>query len=281
MIGYLGPDGSFTHQALKSFLENPKNSGKTYGFPIFVPLLTISQVIDSVSAGKIQAGIVPFENSIEGSVNEAFDELIKSSQKVNINYEIVIPIEHCLITQGKNLAEIKKVFAHSQALSQCRTYLKNSLPEAVLEPVSSNSLAVQMTSESKDSSLAAIGPAAASEIYNVPILKKGINDEKENYTRFVLISTETMALTGKDKTTIAFSIPHDKAGSLVQVLSAFSNENINLLSITSRPSKKTLGEYVFFIDVEGHREDVVLKGVLDKIASETSFYRWFGSYQRS
>lgn len=274
MIGYLGPEGSFTHQALSTYLSKiAKKDSPLKSFQ------TISQVIDAISSGKVQSGLVPIENSIEGSVGETLDSLIKTSQKVIINHEVVIPVEHCLISKKENLNEIKKVLAHSQALSQCQIFLKRFLPEATLEPTTSNSLAVKMVSESDDS-LAAIGPAMASEIYKVPILEKKINDERENFTRFVLIGTETMSPTGNDKTTIAFGVPYDKPGTLVGVLQSFAKEKINLSKIESRPSKKALGEYIFFIDLEAHREDRQLKKALSEIAHELSYYRWLGSYPR-
>ena len=270
MIGYLGPEGSFTHQALSQFLDRTKKKEDICSFQ------TISQVIDAVNSGKIHSGIVPVENSIEGAIGETLDALIRASQKVTINHEVIIPIEHCLITRAKNLNEVKKVIAHTQALSQCQSYLKRFLPDAELEPTTSNSLAVKVVSESNNG-LAAIGPKMAAEIYKVPVFEAGINDEKENFTRFVLIGTETMKPTGKDKTTIAFGVPYDKPGTLVGVLNSFSNEKVNLSRIESRPSRKALGEYVFYVDLEAHREDLALKRALSQVASEFSFYRWVGS----
>ena len=274
MIGYLGPEGSFTHQALAKYLEKTINNNQIISFQ------TISQLIDAVSSGKIEHCLVPIENSIEGSVGETLDGLIKTSQKVTINSEIIIPIEHCLITKKKNLTEVKKVLAHSQALSQCQTYLKRFLPDAELEPTTSNSIAVKKISESQNGNEAAIGPKMAAEIYKVPVLEAGINDEKENFTRFVLIGTETPAPSGRDKTTIAFGVPYDKPGTLVGVLQSFAKGKINLSRIESRPSRKALGEYIFFIDLELHREDAPLKGALSEVVSEFSFYRWLGSYPR-
>lgn len=274
MIGYLGPEGSFTHQACNQYLFKTGKKSDITSFP------TITQIVDAVNSGKIEMGICPIENSIEGGVGEILDQLIKTSQKVIINYEIVIPIEHCLITKNKTLKEIKKVVAHVQALSQCQSYLKRFLPDAELEPTSSNSKAVKLVSESLNGHTAAIGPEMAAKVYNVPIYEKGINDEKDNFTRFVMIGTETCKPTGHDKTTIAFGVPYDKPGTLVGVLQSFANEKINLSRIESRPSKKSLGEYVFFVDLEAHREDISLKKALSEVASEFSFYRWLGSYPR-
>ena len=273
MIGYLGPEGSFTHQALSSFFAKTKNKEEIISFQ------TISQVIDSVNSAKVQRGIVPVENSIEGAVGETLDALIRASQKVTINYEVIISIEHCLITRTKNLNDVKKVIAHTQALSQCQSYLKRFLPDAVLEPTTSNSLAVKVVSESNNG-LAAIGPKMAAEIYKVPVFEAGINDEKENFTRFVLVGTETMKPTGKDKTTIAFGVPYDKPGTLVGVLNSFAGEKVNLSRIESRPSRKALGEYIFYVDLEAHREEPSLNRALSEVASEFSFYRWLGSYPR-
>ena len=274
MIGYLGPEGSFTHQALNVYLSKANLKESLFSFQ------TVTQAVEAVNNGKVKSAIVPIENSIEGGVGEVLDQLIRTSQKVTINYEVIIPIEHCLITKTKKLTEIKKVIAHTQALSQCQSYLKRFLPEAEIEPVTSNSTGVKMVSESENGNLAAIGPEMAAKIYKVPIYEKGINDEKENFTRFVLIGTETPSPTGKDKTTIAFGVPYDKPGTLVGVLNSFSKEKVNLSRIESRPSKKALGEYIFFIDLEAHREDASFKKALSEVASEFSFYRWLGSYPR-
>ena len=138
---------------------------------------------------------------------------------------------------------------------------------------------VKIVSENGDS-MAAIGPKMAAEIYKVPVFELGINDEKENFTRFVLVGTDTPGHTGKDKTTIAFGVPYDKPGTLVRVLNSFANEKINLPRIESRPSRKALGEYIFYIDLEAHREEPALKKALSEVASEFSFYRWLGSYPR-
>ena len=275
MIGYLGPEGSFTHQALNVYISRTHKAGVE-----IIWFQTITQIIDSINSTKIKYGIVPIENSIEGGVGEVLDGLIRASQKVTICREIIIPIEHCLITKTKKLTEVKKVIAHTQALSQCQNYLKRFLPEAEIEPLTSNSTGVKIVSELSNGNIAAIGPEMAAKIYNVPVFEKGINDEKENFTRFVLVSTETPAPTGHDKTTIAFGVPYDKPGTLVGVLNSFSKEKINLSRIESRPSKKALGEYVFFIDLEAHREDAPLKRALSEVASEFSFYRWLGSYPR-
>ncbi len=272
MIGYLGPEGSFTHLAFIEYSKKHTVSGSS-------PFQTIGQIIEAVNSGKIKSGMVPIENSIEGSVGETLDQLIRASQKVTINAEVIIPIEHCLITKKKNLSEVKKVLAHTQALSQCQSYLKRFLPNAILEPAASNSMAVKIVSENGDS-IAAIGPKMAAEIYKVPIYEVAINDEKENFTRFVLVGTDTPGHTGKDKTTIAFGVPYDKPGTLVRVLNSFANEKINLSRIESRPSRKALGEYIFYIDLEAHREEPLLKKALSEVASEFSFYRWLGSYPR-
>lgn len=274
MIGYLGPEGSFTHLAFIEYLkENKSFEGK--------PLQTIAQVIEEVNSGKIKAGIVPIENSIEGSVGETLDQLMRGSQKITINAEVIIPIEHCLITRNKNLSEIKKVLAHSQALSQCQSYIKRFIPQAEIESTTSNSFAVKTVSESSNGSLAAIGPKVAAEIYKLPVYEFGINDEKENFTRFVIVGTETPSKTGNDKTTIAFGVPSDKPGTLVGVLQSFAKEKINLTRIESRPSRKMLGEYIFFVDLQGHKEDEFFKKALSEVASEFSFYRWLGSYPKS
>lgn len=273
MIGYLGPEGTFTHEALNLYL-------KKEGTDEIKSLVTITDCIEEVSSGKVDKCIVPIENSIEGSVRETLDCLIQSDEKYTINSEVIIPIEHCLITKAKSKKEIKKVLAHRQALRQCSSYLKKNLKGVEQEDTTSNSAAVKLISTIEDSGLAAIGSTTAAATYNMPVLEKGVNDEEENYTRFVVIGNESIPSTGNDKTTIAFGVPYDKPGTLVSVLNAFADMKINLSRIESRPSRKTFGEYIFYIDLEAHKDDAKFSEALQKVSSDFSFYRWLGSYPR-
>lgn len=184
MFGYLGPEGSFTHEALLRFLQKSKNKHlKAVSFK------TIKELVNAVSRKKIQLGIAPFKNSNTGLVKET-NAYLSKNKKLKITHKITIPIKHCLVSNEKNLDKIKRIFSHPQAFSQCKQFLKKYLPKAVLMPTSSTSVAVKKISKT-NKSIAAIGSQAASKIYNVPIVKFGINDKKKNKTLFVVIEAVT------------------------------------------------------------------------------------------
>lgn len=269
---YLGPDGSYTNIALELFVSDFNMKCETK-----IPLKTIKSIIKSVDEDKNSYGVIPIENSIEGIVREAIDNLIRvDDTNLKIMGEVVLAVDHCLLSKSNDKSTVKTVISHPQALAQCANYLEKNFPSIQILEKTSTSAAAKSVSE-LDETYAAIGNEMAAKIYNLNILDTSINDEKDNKTRFLLLGREDSQLTGEDKTSIAFSTKNT-AGALFKVLNVFNNHNINLLYIDSRPSKKNLGEYMFFIDFEGHILDKEINEALNEVKQLTSFYRFNGSF---
>lgn len=266
-IGYLGPEESYTHiAARKAFIAN-KNAE-------YLKYLSISEVIEKLEANEIDAGIVPIENSVEGSVNETMDALL-NAEGIYITNEYIMPIRHCLLNKAGS--EIEKIYAHPQTFAQCRNYLKEKYPKAQLENASSNSAATEYIAGEDNNRLAAIAAKSSAEAYGLQLIDKDINDEPNNETRFYILTKSPSAPTGKDKTTLVFVIK-DEPGTLINVLKHFAELNINLSKIESRPSKKQLGEYIFYVDLDIHKEDDKYTEALKHVRLNLSYHRWLGSY---
>ncbi len=272
-VGFLGPPGTFSEEAILKVLDIKENNLVSYPSP--------QAVIKAVDEGKVSRGIVPVENSIEGSVNETLDTLVfDSSNDVLIQKEIISNIHHNLIAPAKTgIKDIKRVYSHPQAAAQCRKYIKNKLPSADIIASSSTAEAAKIAYERNNT--AAIGTKLASKLYGLEQIDKNIEDFEENKTRFVLIGKEQAKITGKDKTSIACFIKKDQPGMLLQILQEFADRDINLTKIQSRPTKKALGEYYFWIDLEGHIEDKNVGEVLDSLENKLREIRFLGSYPRS
>lgn len=273
-IVYLGPNGSYSESAAEEFIKilDIKDVNK-------LPKASITEVIQSIDCNSDVIGIVPIENSIEGIVRETVDTLVKTTSRVMITREYVLPIANCLISKSKDISSIRKVISYKQALAQCNGYIINNLPKGTEKVYSSStSEAVQQLTE-LDETYAAIGNKRAAEIYNLNILAENINDEKDNFTRFVCLSSQVTTPTGRDKSSMAFSTCN-APGALVSVLNTFNENNINLSYIESRPSKKVFGDYTFFIDFDGHIEDEKIQKTIGKIAPFVNFYRFLGSYPK-
>ena len=266
-LAFLGPIGSFTQEAALHYNKNSE----------LLSCNSIPKVIEKVEAGLATEGILPIENSIEGSVTSTIDLLIQGS-KLKIKTEIIIAIEHCLLTKSNTqLEDIEYVYSHPQALSQCRNYLTSKLPKAQLIASLSTSNAVEEMKRSKFIS-AAIANQKCSSIYAVEIKSKKISDNLNNHTRFVVLANKDNIPTGKDKTSICFDFSHDSAGILYNVLEKFAQNNINLTKIESRPSKTNLGNYIFIIDLEGHRSDKTVNKCLNQVKALVSMFKILGSY---
>lgn len=267
-LAYLGPPGTFTEQA--ALLHDPHAER--------LPFATVAAVASAVDSGMADEGIVAIENSLEGSVTDTLDILIHES-RLAIRRELVLPIEHCLLARpGATAADIDTIFSHPQALGQCRRFLERCFPKARLEASLSTTAAVEQMMQHERS--AAIATLRASELYGIEVLARGIQDNRNNETRFVVLGAEDSPPTGHDKTSIAFSVAHDRPGSLVDVLREFSERGINLMKIESRPTKQELGKYVFLVDLEGHRTDPVVAEALEGVRSQSYFFKIFGSYPR-
>ncbi len=273
-IYYLGPEGSYTHKALSLFVQEFNIKIGQYS-----PLRTIKSVLNQVDGNCNSLGVVPIENSIEGIVRESIDNLIRvEDSELKIIAEIVLPIDHCLLSKTKEKSKIKTVISHPQALAQCANYLeKNFEKVSILEETSTSAAAKRILN--LDDTYAAIANETAAEVFGLNIIDKSINDEKDNRTRFILLGRKCFEPSGSDKTSIAFSTKNI-SGALHKVLGVFDKYKLNLLYIDSRPSKKNLGEYMFFIDFEGHNKDVDVQKALDELKNLVTFYRFNGSYKR-
>ncbi|QCU90105.1 prephenate dehydratase [Thiomicrorhabdus sediminis] len=263
-VAYLGPEGSYSHASVL----------KQFGSSVVAhPVSTIEAVFEAVEKGEANYGLVPVENSSEGVVKSSQNELMRTRLKVS--GEVEMEIHHCLMSQSLEHAQIKKVVAHQQALGQCEQWIKNHLPGAEVEAVESNALAAKMAQA--DATLAAIASEEAAQLYQLNILDRHIEDYHDNNTKFWVVGKDITQPSGLDKTSLIISI-HNKAGALLDVLECFSKRNINMTRIISRPSTEKTWDYVFFIDVIGHKDDANLKEALDEVETKSAFYKLLGSF---
>jgi chorismate mutase/prephenate dehydratase len=262
-IAFFGPETTYTHQAaLKNF--DKSNS--------FIPKKTITDVFESVEKGETEFGVVPVENSTEGSVAHTLDSFFES--KLQIVAEIVLPIKHCLLSNSKK-EEIKKIYSHPQPFGQCKKYLKTNFPNVTKIEALSTANAAELASKEKYSS--AIASELASNKFGLKIIQKEINDEIDNQTRFFVIGKDKTTPTGKDKTTIFFSTKNIP-GALYNVLGILAKYKINMTKIESRPSKKKTWEVVFFVEFEGHFTEKTIGEGLKEIEKNCEFLKVLGSY---
>ena len=266
-LGFLGPSGTYTEEAC--LLYDPSAGLRPYP--------TITAVGQAVVAGELEEGVVPIENSLEGSVNFTLDLLI-SQPSLFIKGEVVVPIEHYLMAKpGTDPAKIKVVYSHPQALAQCREYLEKNFPQAEQMASLSTVLAVSDALASPVPA-AAIAPRRASELNDVEVLDRGIQDVAANVTRFAVLSLSDHAPTGRDKTSMAFTFDVDTPGLLYHALGEFAQRGINLFKVESRPTKQSLGQYIFLVDCAGHREESPMKDALAALSQPISMLRILGSY---
>ena len=266
-LAYLGPEGTYTEEAAR--IWNPDAN--------LLPVESIPDVARVVSDSKAHEGIVPIENSIEGGVTYTLDLLIHESD-LSICGEVIVPIRQCLVGKdGIQLGAIDTVISHPQSLAQCRGFLADTLPNARLVASLSNAKAVQEIMDS-DKNVVAISSRRAAEIYGAKILINGIEDRPNNETRFVILSNVDSKVTGRDKTSLCFEFGDDGPGILSDALKEFASREINLVKIESRPNKKSLGRYVFLVDIDGHRENGHVKLALERLEDRVEMMKVFGSY---
>jgi chorismate mutase/prephenate dehydratase len=241
-----------------------------------VPQKSIPAVFEEVARGRAPYGVVPVENSTEGVVSHTLDMFMESDLKINA--EILLGISHFLMSRSGRMEDIKKVVSHPQALGQCRKWLEENLPDVPLVDVGSTALAAQMVLE--DESVAAVASEMAASLYGLQVVKERIEDNPNNFTRFLVIGQKTPERSGGDKTSLMFSIK-DQPGILYRMLEPFSKRDINLSKIESRPMKKKAWEYVFFLDIEGHIDDEVVAGAVAELRGYCQFLKVLGSYPRA
>lgn len=273
-IYYLGPDGSNAHAAMLKFLENCNINVKNQK-----PQKNIRVAIDSLKQDASSVCVLPIENSIQGIVRETIDNLLKNEDlKIRIQAEISLPIKHLLLANTTDKTEIKKIFSHPQALAQCSNNLYKKYNEVELHDLSSTSYAAQKVAESEDYSVAAIANETCAKMFNLNVLDDDLNDEDDNKTRFYLLGREEIKEKhSKGKTAIILSTKN-KSGALCDVLQILKKHDINLTYIDSRPSKRKLGEYLFFMELDGFEHDYKIKIALEELASYVDFIKILGSF---
>lgn len=268
---FLGPRGTFSEEAALGFTGG---AGELVAFGS-IPALTAA-----VETGLAQAAILPIENSIEGAVSTTLDLLIHETP-LQVCGEYVVPVRHFLVTApGSQLSDIAVVTSHPQGLGQCRKFLERCLPHVEQVAALSTAGAVQEVATGGDPARAAIGPRRAAELYGGQILAHDIQDVRTNVTRFVALANDDARPTGDDKTSLGFTVKTNIPGALHAALSPFAAENIQLTKVESRPTKAWLGDYVFLIDFEGHREDPAVARAVARARELCAVLKVFGSYPR-
>lgn len=268
-VGYLGPRGTFSEEIALRFYRGVEGS--------FLPFSSIVGVIQAVENGEVSEGIVPVENSLEGSVNITLDTL---AHKVDLYIirEMVQPIRHNLLVQ-EGTKHVNKVLSHAQALAQCRNYISCQYPGAELVPVESTAAAAYQAASGLKN-CAAVGSVRAAEIYGLQVLATDIQDNPNNATRFVELAKQPATGGGKpDKTSVVCRINGEKPGSLYEILGEFAQRQVNLTKIESRPAQTGLGQYIFFFDIAGSYEDKNVAGAVEAIRQKSLWFKNLGSYK--
>lgn len=265
-VSYLGPQGTFSEEAA---LNRFGNSITT------VPCESIDEVFHKVESGMTNYGIVPVENSNEGVVGKTLDLLLQTSLKVC--GEILLPIHQCLLTQNSDPEQIKKIYSHPQSLAQCHEWLNTNFPLPRVKRViaASNAHAAMVAAE--DKSVAAIASKKAAEVYKLSLYAENIEDDPKNTTRFLVIGTQDIAPSGKDKTSLAMSAKN-RPGAIHELLSPLAQHGVSMSRLESRPSRSDLWEYVFFADIKGHQQNEKVTKALDEIREKAIFLKILGSY---
>ena len=270
-LAFLGPVGTYAEVAALQYDPDAER----------VPFPSNPAVAAAVDAGLADEGVLPIENSLEGSVTDTLDLLIHESA-LFIRHELVLPIHHSLLAaEGTKTDDIRVIYSHPQALGQCRSFLSKCFPEAELVAALSTSAAVEDMLDAGPTA-AAIANHRAAGIYGAKVLAQRIEDNPNNVTRFVVLAASDHRPTGGvDKTSICFSFDQDAPGLLYSVMGEFANRGINLARVESRPTKQSLGRYIFLVDLMGHREEKVVRDALEGVKIQVSLLKVFGSYPQS
>jgi chorismate mutase/prephenate dehydratase len=263
-VVYLGPEATFTHIAAINYFGQSVN---------YVPQVTISDIFCEVEKGACHYGVVPVENSIEGSVNYTLDLFFESDLKICA--ELYHPISHDLLSKSDMPGKIKRIYSHPQAFAQCRKWIRKNYPEAVLVECDSTAHAAGRASEDPES--AAVASSKAAHIYNLQVVASKIEDISRNTTRFLVIGKDDIKKTGSDKTSIMFVTSH-VPGALYRVLKPIAEAGINMVKLESRPTKHENWNYFFFVDLEGHIEDKIVGRTIMKMNKLSLFLKCLGSY---
>jgi prephenate dehydratase len=268
VIAHLGPIGTYAEAAALVYADSIAAD------TTLLACNTIAQAIASVDRGQANLAVVPVENSIEGSVTMTLDSLWQNPSQLQIQQALVLSIEHTLITTATELQQIHTVYSHPQALSQCQGWLGKNLPAA--QQIAANSTTAFLTELPTQPHAAAIASQRAADLYRLPILAPGIGDYPDNRTRFWVLGHQPAP--AGNYTSLAFSLPANVPGALLRVLARFASHDLNLSRIESRPTKKSLGDYLFFVDIEADSSDPVVAQVLADLATDVENIKSFGSY---
>ena len=274
-IGFFGPAGTFTEQAL---LTQPDLAAA-----VTVPFRTVPDVLDAVESGEVDLGFVPIENSIEGTVNFTQDALVFDHDLL-IQREVVLDIEHCVLAKkGAMLAGIETLFSIPVATAQCHEYVRANLGKADVRAANSTAEAARIVSESSGNTTAAIAPRNAAKVYGLEVIAENIADHVGNQTRFILVGKNVIpAPTGHDRTALVVFQRADEPGSLISILQEFAARRINLSQLLSRPTKRGgLGDYCFVIYADGHVKDELMADVLRELRAKQGAVKFLGSYPAS
>lgn len=263
ILGSLGPQGTYSEKAARKWDDE---ADLRFYEDIF-------DTVDALLRNEVDCCIVPIENSLEGSITLTLDLLMEHN--IRIIGEVVVQIKHCLLSKGK-VEDIKVIMSHPQGLSQCRKYLKTHFKGIETRSDMSTSHAARLASSSTE--IAAIASEESAKTYDLNILDENIQDVNENFTRFIVIGKKTPAKTLNDKTSIIVYLEKNRPGALYEILGEFAIRNIDLTRIESRPTKKVLGDYIFYIDIKGHIEDKLIKETLDEIKNKVRILKILGSY---
>jgi chorismate mutase/prephenate dehydratase len=268
-VAFLGPEGTFSQTAVHTHFGHSVRA---------LPLTSTDEVFHEVEAGNADFGVVPVENSTEGTINNTLDRFLNSPLK--ICGEVELRVHHFLMGNVSALDRVVRVCAHPQALAQCRLWLDDHLPDVERVPVSSNAEGARRARDEKGT--AAIAGETAAEVYGLPVLAAQIEDRPDNTTRFFVLGRKLFEPSGDDRTTLLLSMLHtDSSGALFRLLEPLSEHKVNMTRIESRPSHRRKWDYVFFIDIEGHADDPHVAKALAALKRRASLFRVLGSYPRA
>ena len=269
-VAYLGPEGTYSEQAAIDYAVDSER----------IPYSGIPAVVKAAESGEVQEAIVPIENSLEGVVTYTADLLIHESP-LQMRGEVVVPIHHqLLMPSGVRMEDVRVVYSHPQAIAQCRGFLSRRLPGADHVASLSTASAVEDMNSSRYPA-AAISSSRAAELFEATISESNIEDIQNNQTRFVVLGAEDGIRSGRDKTSICFDFSQDAPGTLYNTLGELAQRDINMIKIESRPDRRSLGKYVFLIDMDGHREDPAVSDALNAMKERASLFKIFGSYPKA
>ena len=271
-IGHLGPSGTYSEQAASAYVSKflPQTQQET----TLRPYPSIAKTLKAIATNEVDLAVVPIENSIEGSVAITLD-MLWQLDNLKITLALVLPITHALLSKASSISNLEIVYSHPQALAQCQGWLEQHLPD--IRTIAINSTTEALEKLDQELNAGTISSPRAAELYKVPILASSINDYPDNCTRFWVLSSSMQPVTGSH-TSLAFSTKANVPGALVKPLQMFAQRNINLSRVESRPSKRSLGDYLFFLDFEGDTTSPAVQSAISELAEYTDTLKIFGSY---